>query len=105
MCSASRLRVWFVGSAVVVLAAAGDRPAYAQGRDSLLNGTVIGAAVGASVGVGFTHAVRDSDLTVGQYASAALVFGAIGAGAGLGVDALFSRHAKAGSAQPLRPSF
>lgn len=70
----------------------GEREAYAQGRDSLLNGTVIGAAVGAGAGVLFTHAVRDSDLTFGQYARDALIFGAIGAGAGLGVDALLNRR-------------
>ncbi len=67
------------------------RPANAQARDSLANGTVIGAAVGAGLGVAFTHAVRDSDLTFSQYMRGALIFGAIGAGAGLGVDALFDR--------------
>jgi hypothetical protein len=71
--------------------ALGEREAHAQGRDSLLNGTVIGAAGGAGVGVAFTHAVRDSDLGFDQYAYGALVFGAIGAGVGLGVDALFNR--------------
>jgi hypothetical protein len=35
--------------------------------------------------------VRDSDLTFGQYAEAALIFGALGAGVGLVVDALFHR--------------
>ena len=69
----------------------GERPANAQTRDSLVNGTVIGAAVGAGLGVAFTHAVRDSDLTFSQYMRGALIFGAIGAGAGLGVDALFNR--------------
>jgi hypothetical protein len=56
-----------------------------------MNGTLIGAAVGAGIGVAFTHAVRDSDLTSNQYAYGALVFGASGAGAGLGIDALLSR--------------
>jgi hypothetical protein len=65
--------------------------ASAQARDSLLNGALIGGAIGAGIGVGFTHAVRDSDLTFGQYAYGGLVFGAIGAGAGLGVDALLNR--------------
>lgn len=69
----------------------GERQANAQTRDSLVNGTVIGAAVGAGLGVAFTHAVRDSDLTFSQYMRGALIFGAIGAGAGLGVDALFNR--------------
>jgi hypothetical protein len=71
--------------------ALGEPEAHAQGRDSLLNGTVIGAAVGAGVGVALTHAVRDSDLGFEQYAYGALIFGAIGAGVGLGVDALFNR--------------
>ena len=66
-------------------------PVDAQGRDGLLNGAVIGGAVGAGVGIAFTHAVRDSDLTAGQYARSAIIFGALGTGAGLGVDALLSR--------------
>lgn len=65
--------------------------ASAQGRDSVLNGAVIGGAIGAGIGIGFTHAVRDSDLTASQYAYGGLVFGALGAGIGLGVDALLSR--------------
>ena len=65
--------------------------ATAQGRDSLVNGTVAGAAVGAGLGIAFTYAVRDSDLTAGQYARSAVIFGALGAGAGLGLDALLSR--------------
>ena len=76
---------------VVVGLLVGVRPGRAQGRDGLLNGAVIGGAVGAGVGVAFTHAVRDSDLTVGQYGYGALVFGALGAGLGVGVDALFNR--------------
>ena len=50
------------------------------------------AAVGAGIGVAFTHAVRDSDLTFGQYSRGAIVFGALGAGIGLGVDALLHRR-------------
>ena len=73
---------------------ASERRASAQGRDSLVNGAAIGAAAGAGFGVFFAHAVRDSDLTVGQYAYGAVVFGAIGAGIGLGVDALIGRSAK-----------
>ena len=83
---------------IVVFAALtfGAPQARAQGRDSLLNGPLIGAAVGAGAGVAFTHAVRDSDLTVGQYARGAFVFGAIGAGMGLGVDALLDRTSRPG---------
>lgn len=62
-----------------------------SGRDSLVNGTVIGFAAGAALGIGFVHAVRDSDLGVGSYAYGALIFGGMGAGAGLGIDALFHR--------------
>ena len=52
--------------------------------------------------MGFTHVVRDSDLTVGQYAYGAAVFGAIGAGIGLGVDVLFSRSSPRGLSAPPR---
>ena len=68
------------------------RPAEAQGRDGLLNGAIIGGAIGAGAGVAFTHAVRDSDLTFSQYSRSAIIFGAMGAGIGLGVDALFNRR-------------
>jgi hypothetical protein len=66
-------------------------PAYAQGHDSVVDGAIIGAAVGAGAGVVFTHAVRDSDLTFSQYARGALIFGGIGAGIGIGIDALLQR--------------
>ena len=66
-------------------------PAGAQNRDRLLNGAAIGAAAGAGIGIAFTYAVRDSDLTAGQYGRSAVIFGALGAGAGLGLDALLSR--------------
>jgi hypothetical protein len=89
------LAVLLVASLIV-----SERPAAAQGRDSLLNGAVIGAAAGAGFGVFFAHAVRDSDLTVGQYAYGAVVFGAIGAGIGLGVDALIGRSAKQTATSP-----
>jgi hypothetical protein len=90
--------------ACVVFAALalGERPAHAQGRDSLLNGTIIGAAVGAGVGVAFTHTVRDSDLGFGQYAYGGLIFGAIGAGVGLGVDALLNRALPGPGVMPRR---
>ena len=73
---------------VVSALALGEHEASAQGRDALLNGAIIGAAAGAGVGIAFTHAVRDSDLVFTQYARGELVFGAIGAGIGVGVDAL-----------------
>jgi hypothetical protein len=88
--------------AVFTVLALGAPPAHAQGNDSLLNGAVVGAAVGAGVGVAFTHAVRDSDLVFSQYARGALMFGAIGAGAGLGLDALLSRASSAPGVPPSR---
>ena len=92
----------FVVAALLTFSPAATCPALAQGHDSLLNGAIVGAGIGASAGVAFTHAVRDSDLTAGQYARSALIFGAIGAGAGVGVDALFNRgHHR--PAQPQRP--
>ena len=87
---------------VVVAMALWAAPASAQGRDSLLNGAIIGGAVGAGIGVGMNYALRDSDLTVGQYAYGAAVYGAIGAGIGLGVDALFSRSSPRGTNAPPR---
>jgi hypothetical protein len=87
---------------VVAMLAIGERPAHAQQRDALVNGVVIGAAVGASAGVAFTHAVRDSDLVFSQYARGALVFGAIGAGVGLGIDALLNRTAQGPQTEPPR---
>jgi hypothetical protein len=86
----SRAHVFVLACVVFAAFAFGEREAHAQGRDSLLNGAVIGAAIGAGSGVAFTYAVRDSE-GFGQYARGALIFGAIGAGLGLGVDALLSR--------------
>ena len=89
-------RRFVIGSLVVAGSALAVQPAHAQGRDNLANGAAIGAVAGAGAGVAFTYAVRDSDLTVGQYARSALIFGAIGAGAGAGIDALFYRAAGPG---------
>jgi hypothetical protein len=79
----------------VVLLTLGPEECEAQtkGRDPLLNGALVGAAVGAGAGMAFTYAVRDSDLGPTQYAYGALVFGALGAGVGVGVDALLHRAA------------
>ena len=87
-----KMRVLFCLVMAALLLSEGQ--ARAQGDDSVANGAIIGAAVGAGVGVAFTHAVRDSDLTFSQYARGALIFGAIGAGAGIGVDALFNRSSQ-----------
>ena len=76
---------------------AGVRPAEAQVRDNVWNGAVIGGLIGGAAGVLFTHAVRDSDLTAGQYAYGAAVFGGIGAGVGMGIDVMLFRN------QPRRP--
>jgi len=85
---AHRFRLGCVFFAALALVAP---QAYGQGRDPLVNGTLIGAAVGAGAGVVLTHAVRDSELGATQYAYGALIFGGIGAGIGLGVDALLNR--------------
>ena len=60
-------------------------------RDSLWNGVIIGAAIGAASGAAYVHVFRDSDLGAGAYAYGALIFGGFGAAAGLGVDALLGR--------------
>jgi hypothetical protein len=91
-----------VASLTIVTWLLAQGAAQAQGRDSLLNGTLIGATIGAGAGVAFTYATRDSDLTFRQYAYGAAVFGAIGAGIGLGVDALLSRAARIPSKAPRR---
>jgi len=95
-------RTFMLVCVLFVALATGECHAHAQGRDALLNGVVIGAAVGAGVGVALTHAVRDSDLGFSQYARGALVFGAIGAGAGLGVDALLYRKSPGPGVTPRR---
>ena len=78
--------------AMVMALAGSSREAAAQGRDTLANGAIVGGVAGAAAGVAFTYAVRDSDLVFSQYARSALIFGAIGAGIGLGVDALLQRN-------------
>ena len=95
----SRGRRFVVTCLIFTVMAVSARQAHAQGRDSLLNGTVIGAAVGAASGVAFTHAVRDSDLEFTQYAYGAIIFGAMGAGIGLGIDALLYRAPSARGVQ------
>jgi hypothetical protein len=98
----SRAHRFALACVVFATLAFDDRQACAQARDSLLNGAVIGAVVGAGTGVALTHAVRDSDLTFGQYAYGALIFGAIGAGVGVGVDALLSRALPGTGMKPRR---
>ena len=72
------------------------------GRDSLLNGTVIGLASGAAFGIAYVHVVRDSDLHAGDYAYSALIFGGLGAAAGLGIDALLDRNSSVVVRSPRR---
>ncbi len=72
------------------------------GRDSLLNGTVIGLAAGAAFGIAYVHAVRDSDLDAGDYSYSALIFGGLGAAAGLGIDALLDRNSSVVVRSPRR---
>ena len=89
LCVGLMLAVPLHGEAQGTTQASGTR---SGGRDSLLNGTVIGFAVGAALGIAFVYATRDSELDAGQYAYSALIFGGIGAGVGLGIDALFYRN-------------
>jgi hypothetical protein len=93
----SRARCLAAGCVIFTFMALGTRQAHAQGRDSLLNGTVIGAAVGAASGVALVHATSDSELGFTQYAQGALIFGAMGAGIGVGIDALLDRAAGPGA--------
>ena len=72
------------------------------GERSCATRIVCSSAAGAGIGVAFTHAVRDSDLVFSQYARGGLVFGAIGAGLGLGVDALLHRAAPGPGVTPWR---
>ena len=72
------------------------------GRDSLLNGTVIGFAAGAAFGIAYVYAVRDSDLDAGDYSYSALIFGGLGAAVGLGIDALFDRNSSVVGRSPRR---
>jgi hypothetical protein len=85
-------------SSLGVAQASGSR----SGRDSLINGTVIGAVVGAVIGMGIAYATIDSELGVEQYSYAALGFGGIGAGIGLGVDALLNRGSSVAVGSPRR---
>jgi hypothetical protein len=94
---------WIVAAAAVLaIAWLGQGHARAQTRDGLLNGALIGGAIGAAAGIAFTHAVRDSDLVASQYARSGLIFGAMGAALGLGVDALFERVAPSPLGAPRR---
>jgi hypothetical protein len=89
--SSSGARRFTVACVVFATLALGGRQAHAQGRDSLLNGTLIGAAVGAGAGVILTRASIDTELGFVEYSYGALAFGGIGAGVGLGIDALLNR--------------
>jgi hypothetical protein len=83
-----RVVLTFVVFAALAL---GERQAHAQGRDSLLNGTLIGAAVGAGTGIIVTRFTIDTESSFAQYSYGALLCGGVGAGIGLGVDALLNR--------------
>jgi hypothetical protein len=74
-------------------------------HDSLLNGAVIGLAAGAAFGIAYVHLVRDSDLDAGDYSSGALIFGGLGAAAGLGIDALVDRDSGVVARAPGRVAF
>jgi hypothetical protein len=63
---------------------------------------VIGLAAGAAFGIAYVHVVRDSDLQAGDYAYSALIFGGLGAAAGLGIDALLDRNSSVAVRSPRR---
>ena len=100
--SSSGARRVVLACAVFAALALGGRQVHAQGRDPLLNGTLIGAAVGAGAGVILTHVSIDTELGFVEYSYGALLFGAIGAGVGLGIDALLNR-ASPGPGVKIRP--
>ena len=69
--------------------------------DGLMNGTLIGLGMGVALGlavVGDSSACDDGgglfcgDPDAGNYVATALLFGGIGAGIGVGIDALIGRH-------------
>jgi hypothetical protein len=80
----TRLFVCLVVAVLMLVA----RPAQAQERDSLVNGALIGGAIGVGSGIAFVHALRDGNLAWTGYRRGAIIFGAIGAGIGIGIDAL-----------------
>lgn len=59
--------------------------------DSLRNGTLIGLGAGAAYGVAFARAFSDHPRP-GEAVTGALIFGGIGAGIGVGIDALIRGH-------------
>ena len=87
------MQKWLIATCLLCSLLMSVQPAHAQVRDNVWNGALIGGVVGAGAGIVFTHAVRDSDLTAGQYAYGAAVFGALGAGIGMGIDVMLFRHA------------
>jgi len=89
----------------------GVQQAAAPKRDSLVNGMLIGLAVGAPIGClwGFSSYDEDAATAVdlgggGSCAVGAVLFGGIGLGAGAGVDALIGR-AVGNRAPGRRPTF
>jgi hypothetical protein len=79
-------------------------PARSSGRDSLLNGTLIGFAAGAGFGIAFAHGFSDHR-NAGDYSSGALIVGGLGAAVGLGIDALFERDSRVFARSPRRVPF
>ena len=60
-----------------------------RGPDSLKNGALIGLAIGAGIaGLGIAASVNSSDADAGLFVIAGLIYSGIGAGIGVGIDAL-----------------
>ena len=75
-------------------------PAQGHQRDSLRNGVLVGAGVGAMLGLAF--GVSREDACTGcagfnQPLAYGALFAAVGAGIGAGIDALFEKSSMAGS--------
>ena len=103
-------RKLIISDRAIALGMAENPPAPAQvnrpQRDSLANGTIIGAIIGAAVmgtGVGLLcKALQEpSDPSCWQSVGVGVLYGAgIGAVGGLGIDALMTRSARALSPKP-----
>ena len=79
-------------------------PSSPTGRDSLLNGTMIGLAAGAGLGMAVTYRYTDAHDRQ-DYLASALYFGSFGAALGLGVDALLQRDSRVVERSPHQVSF
>ena len=94
-------RIESLTPALLRLATNGKIRDYAQGdtieikrkkADSLLNGALIGAATGAGLGLADWISAGGCDCSSGEIVGIVAVTSAMGAGIGIGIDALITRH-------------